>query len=124
MPYPQVSSATSISSFRIPQDDDDREDNFKTIRPTSIITRQAREHENELREQFTGYKRMRRQHQKQLQTLETRLAAEMDELRQKLDKEFENGLQSSNKELEKLLQKHTSELEKKVSNIFRKSPKR
>ncbi|XP_072043945.1 serine/threonine-protein kinase TAO3-like isoform X2 [Amphiura filiformis] len=106
----QVSSATSISSFAR---DDPTEDNFKTIRPTSIITRQAREHENELREQFTGYKRMRRQHQKQLQSLETKLKAEMDELRQKLDKEFESGLQSSNKELEKLLQKHTTELEKK-----------
>ena len=96
---------------------DDMEDNFKTIRPTSIVTRQAREHENELREQFTGYKRMRRQHQKQLQSLETKLKAEMDELRQKLDKEFEGGLQSSNKELEKLLQKHTTELEKKVGMV-------
>lgn len=107
----RIPSATSVGSFAMPQDD--LEDNFKTIRPTSIVTRQAREHENELREQFTGYKRMRRQHQKQLQSLETKLKAEMDELRQKLDKEFEGGLQSSNKELEKLLQKHTTDLEKK-----------
>lgn len=43
--------------------------NFATIRTTSIVTKQImeHEHENELREQFTGYKRMRRQHQKQLQ---------------------------------------------------------
>lgn len=42
--------------------------NFATIRPTSIVTKQFKEHEhtNELKEQFTGYKRMRKQHQKQL----------------------------------------------------------
>lgn len=45
--------------------------NFPTIRPTSIVAQQQREHEheNELREQMTGYKRMRRQHQKQLQVV-------------------------------------------------------
>ena len=43
--------------------------NFATIRTTSIVTQQQREHiqENVMREQMTGYKRMRRQHQKQLQ---------------------------------------------------------
>ena len=43
--------------------------NFATIRTTSIVTKQHKEHEhsNELREQFAGYKRMRKQHQKQLQ---------------------------------------------------------
>ena len=42
--------------------------NFATIRTTSIVTQQQREHHhtNELREQMTGYKRMRRQHQKLL----------------------------------------------------------
>ena len=45
--------------------------NFATIRTTSIVTKQMKEHEhtNELREQFAGYKRMRKQHQKQLQTV-------------------------------------------------------
>jgi thousand and one amino acid protein kinase len=43
-------------------------DNFATIRTTSIVTKQIKDHEvsNELREQFAGYKRMRKQHQKQL----------------------------------------------------------
>lgn len=45
------------------------ENNFATIRTTHIVTQQQREHieENVLREQMAGYKRMRRQHQKQLQ---------------------------------------------------------
>lgn len=43
--------------------------NFATIRTTSIVTKQKQEyeHSNELKEQFAGYKRMRKQHQKQLQ---------------------------------------------------------
>jgi thousand and one amino acid protein kinase len=43
-------------------------DNFATIRATYIVTKQIKDHEvsNELREQFAGYKRMRKQHQKQL----------------------------------------------------------
>lgn len=43
--------------------------NFATIRTTSIVNKQIQEHEhsNELKEQFAGYKRMRKQHQKQLQ---------------------------------------------------------
>ena len=42
--------------------------NFATIRTTSIVTKQIKDHEvsNELREQFAGYKRLRKQHQKQL----------------------------------------------------------
>lgn len=42
--------------------------NFATIRTTSIVTQQQREHirENMMREQMTGYKQMRRQHQKQM----------------------------------------------------------
>ncbi len=47
---------------------EERPHNFATIRTTSIVTQQQREHDhtNELREQMTGYKRMRRQHQKVL----------------------------------------------------------
>ena len=45
--------------------------NFATIRTTHIVTKQQKEHEmeNEMREQMTGYKRMRRQHQKEMQTV-------------------------------------------------------
>lgn len=47
--------------------------NFATLRTTSIITHQQREHvhENLMREQMTGYKRLRRQHQKQLMQVHT-----------------------------------------------------
>lgn len=43
--------------------------NFATIRTTSIVTQQQRAHiqENMMRQQMTGYKALRRQHQKQMQ---------------------------------------------------------
>lgn len=43
--------------------------NFATIRTTSILTQQqqAHVHENVMREQMSGYKAMRRQHQKHMQ---------------------------------------------------------
>ncbi|XP_070572866.1 serine/threonine-protein kinase TAO1-like isoform X2 [Ptychodera flava] len=90
--------------------------NFATIRTTTIVSAQAKEHrrENELREQMTGYKRMRRQHQKQLQQLENRMGAEMEEHKQKLDKEFEQFMQANAKDMEKALQKYQAEMEKKV----------
>ncbi|XP_038060746.1 serine/threonine-protein kinase TAO1-like isoform X4 [Patiria miniata] len=107
----RMSSGTSLSSYA--DGSDNLEDQFKTIRPTSIVQRQAKEHESEMREQFTGYKRMRRQHQKQLQQLETRLKAEMEELRQKLDKEYEQCVQTNAKDVDKLLQKHQTEEDRK-----------
>ncbi|XP_022096284.1 serine/threonine-protein kinase TAO1-like isoform X3 [Acanthaster planci] len=107
----RMSSGTSLSSYA--DGPDNLEDQFKTIRPTSIVTRQAKEHESEMREQVTGYKRMRRLHQKQLQQLETRLKAEMEELRQKLDKEYEQCVQTNAKDLEKLSQKHQQEEDRK-----------
>ncbi|XP_038060744.1 serine/threonine-protein kinase TAO3-like isoform X2 [Patiria miniata] len=107
----KMSSGTSLSSYA--DGSDNLEDQFKTIRPTSIVQRQAKEHESEMREQFTGYKRMRRQHQKQLQQLETRLKAEMEELRQKLDKEYEQCVQTNAKDVDKLLQKHQTEEDRK-----------
>ncbi|XP_033627639.1 serine/threonine-protein kinase TAO1-like isoform X3 [Asterias rubens] len=107
----RMSSGTSLSSYA--EGPDNLEDQFKTIRPTSIVTRQAKEHESELREQFTGYKRMRRTHQKQLQQLETKLKAEMEELRQKLDKEYEQCVQTNAKDLDKLVQKHQAEVDRK-----------
>lgn len=50
-------------------------DHFATIRTASLVSRQIQEHEQDsaLREQLSGYKRMRRQHQKQLLALESRL---------------------------------------------------
>lgn len=91
--------------------------NFATLRTTSIVTRQLKEHarENPLNEQMSGYKRMRRQHQKAILQLEVKCRSEIDEHKQKLDKEYESLLQQFGKELEKLQTKHAQELEKKVS---------
>lgn len=80
------------------------------------LTRQIKEHEqdSELREQILGYKRMRRQHQKQLMALENKLKAEMDENRLRLDKELENQRNNFAQEMEKLIKKHQASMEKDV----------
>ncbi|NXP05783.1 TAOK3 kinase, partial [Thinocorus orbignyianus] len=82
----------------------------------SLVTRQIHEHEqeNELREQMSGYKRMRRQHQKQLIALENKLKAEMDEHRLKLQKEVETHANNSSIELEKLAKKQVAVMEKEA----------
>uniref|UniRef100_A0A8D2QRC5 Serine/threonine-protein kinase TAO3 n=1 Tax=Zosterops lateralis melanops TaxID=1220523 RepID=A0A8D2QRC5_ZOSLA len=81
-----------------------------------LVTRQIHEHEqeNELREQMSGYKRMRRQHQKQLIALENKLKAEMDEHRLKLQKEVETHANNSSIELEKLAKKQVAVMEKEA----------
>lgn len=81
------------------------------------LTRQMKEHEqdSELREQILGYKRMRRQHQKQLMALENKLKAEMDEHRLRLDKELEHQRNNFAQEMEKLIKKHQASMEKDVS---------
>uniref|UniRef100_A0A7N6AE50 Serine/threonine-protein kinase TAO3 n=1 Tax=Anabas testudineus TaxID=64144 RepID=A0A7N6AE50_ANATE len=73
-----------------------------------LVTKQIHEHEqeSELREQMSGYKRMRRQHQKQLIALENKLKAEMDEHRLKLQKEVETQANNAYIELEKLAKRH------------------
>lgn len=80
------------------------------------MTKQIHEHEqeNELREQMSGYKRMRRQHQKQLIALENKLKAEMDEHRLKLQKEAETQANNAHIELEKLAKRHAGHTDKEV----------
>ncbi|XP_053135793.1 serine/threonine-protein kinase TAO3 isoform X2 [Hemicordylus capensis] len=89
---------------------------FATIKSASLVTRQIHEHEqeNELREQMSGYKRMRRQHQKQLIALENKLKAEMDEHRLRLQKEVETHANNSSIELEKLAKKQVAVIEKEA----------
>ncbi|KAJ8263417.1 hypothetical protein COCON_G00158740 [Conger conger] len=89
---------------------------FATIKSASLVTRQIHEHEqeNELREQMSGYKRMRRQHQKQLIALENKLKAEMDEHRLRLQKEVETQANNAYIELEKLAKKHAIYTEKEM----------
>lgn len=103
---------TSLHRAQNSRSDSNRE-NFRTIRPTSLVTREAKEHESVLKEQMTGYKRMRRQHQKQILQLEDQLSSEMEDLKRKLDKEYDVCVQTNAKDLEKLLQKHQWESEKK-----------
>uniref|UniRef100_A0A8C9QYV7 non-specific serine/threonine protein kinase n=1 Tax=Scleropages formosus TaxID=113540 RepID=A0A8C9QYV7_SCLFO len=82
----------------------------------SLVTRQIQEHEqgSALREQMSGYKRMRRQHQKQLMALENKLKAEMDEHQLRLDKELETQRNSFAAEADKLSKKHQAILEKET----------
>uniref|UniRef100_A0A672RIL6 non-specific serine/threonine protein kinase n=1 Tax=Sinocyclocheilus grahami TaxID=75366 RepID=A0A672RIL6_SINGR len=89
-------------------------EHFATIRTASLVTRQIQEHEqdSEVREQMSGYKRMRRQHQKHLLALENKLKGEMDEHRLKLDKELENQRNSFAAEMDKLIKKHQCTMEK------------
>lgn len=70
--------------------------------------------QEEMHEQMTGYKRMRREHQGALIKLEERCRLEMDGHKQLLDKEYETLLQQFSKELEKLQVKHMQELDRKV----------
>nr|XP_055054516.1 serine/threonine-protein kinase TAO3 isoform X1 [Misgurnus anguillicaudatus]XP_055054517.1 serine/threonine-protein kinase TAO3 isoform X1 [Misgurnus anguillicaudatus]XP_055054518.1 serine/threonine-protein kinase TAO3 isoform X1 [Misgurnus anguillicaudatus]XP_055054519.1 serine/threonine-protein kinase TAO3 isoform X1 [Misgurnus anguillicaudatus] len=92
---------------------------FATIKSASLVTRQIHEHEqeNELREQMSGYKRMRRQHQKQLIALENKLKAEMDEHRLKLQKELETHANNAFIELEKLAKKHAIQTDKEMKTL-------
>uniref|UniRef100_A0A8C1A456 Serine/threonine-protein kinase TAO3 n=2 Tax=Cyprinus carpio TaxID=7962 RepID=A0A8C1A456_CYPCA len=92
---------------------------FTTIKSASLVTRQIHEHEqeNELREQMSGYKRMRRQHQKQLIALENKLKAEIDEHRLKLQKELETHANNAFIELEKLAKKHAIQTDKEMKTL-------
>ncbi|KAK2881018.1 hypothetical protein Q8A67_018286 [Cirrhinus molitorella] len=95
-------------------------EHFATIRTASLVTRQIQEHEqdSEVREQMSGYKRMRRQHQKHLLALENKLKGEMDEHRLRLDKELENQRNSFAAEMDKLIKKHQCTMEKDAKTFI------
>lgn len=67
---------------------------------------------------MSGYKRMRRQHQKQLIALENRLKAEMDELRLRLQKEVETHANNTYIELERLAKRHAVHTDKEVNDVL------
>ncbi|XP_071094275.1 serine/threonine-protein kinase TAO3-like isoform X1 [Haliotis cracherodii] len=104
-PKPSASSARGMELYQ---------HNFATIRTPSIVRKEIKDHEhsNELREQFTGYKRLRKQHQKELIQMETRFKAEMEEHKQKLDREYESLRQRFSREMERLRIQHSSELDR------------
>uniref|UniRef100_A0A8C6T2I4 non-specific serine/threonine protein kinase n=1 Tax=Neogobius melanostomus TaxID=47308 RepID=A0A8C6T2I4_9GOBI len=89
------------------------------------VTREMQEHEqdSELREQMSGYKRMRRLHQKHLLALENKLKGEMDEHRLRLDKELESQRNNFSSEMEKLLRKHQAALEKELKTFTNEEKK-
>jgi thousand and one amino acid protein kinase len=89
--------------------------NFATIRTTSIVQRQQKEHlQEEMHEQMSGYKRLRRDHQAALAKLEEACRQEMEKHKQLLDKEYEQLLTHFSKELEKMQLKHQEELGKRL----------
>ncbi|XP_020778580.1 serine/threonine-protein kinase TAO1-like isoform X2 [Boleophthalmus pectinirostris] len=100
-------------------------EHFATIRTASLVTREMQEHEqdSELREQMSGYKRMRRLHQKHLLALENKLKGEMDEHRLRLDKELESQRNNFSSEMEKLLKKHQAALEKELKTFANEEKK-
>ncbi|XP_061637059.1 serine/threonine-protein kinase TAO1 isoform X2 [Phyllopteryx taeniolatus] len=115
----QSSSVNSLTDAGDDKGEVDMEGDHTVMSNSSVIhlkplTRQIKEHEqdSELREQILGYKRMRRQHQKQLMALENKLKAEMDEHRLRLDKELENQRNGFAQEMEKLIKKHQGSMEK------------
>lgn len=97
--------------------------NFATIRTTSIVTKQQKEHmQEDMHEQMSGYKRMRREHQGALLKLEERCKVEMEGHKSALDKEYDLLLHNFTRELEKLSTKHQQELERrgKQNNVAEK----
>ncbi|XP_036166723.1 serine/threonine-protein kinase TAO2 isoform X3 [Myotis myotis] len=91
-------------------------DHFATIRTASLVSRQIQEHEQDsaLREQLSGYKRMRRQHQKQLLALESRLRGEREEHSARLQRELEAQRAGFGAEAEKLSRRHQAIGEKEA----------
>lgn len=89
--------------------------NFATIRTTSIVTKQQKEHmQEEMHEQMSGYKRMRREHQAALVKQEEKCKVEMEQHKATLDKEYDLLLHNFTRELDKLSAKHQQEIERRI----------
>ncbi|XP_053679984.1 serine/threonine-protein kinase Tao [Anopheles nili] len=89
--------------------------NFATIRTTSIVTKQQKEHmQEEMHEQMSGYKRMRREHQAALVKLEEKCKVEMEQHKSALDKEYDLLLHNFTRELDKQSAKHQQEIVRRV----------
>jgi len=108
-------SSGGVDSLSSLNNTGDNANHFATIRTTSIVTKQQKEHmQEEMHEQMSGYKRMRREHQSALIKLEEKCRVEMENHKQMLDKEYETLLTSFRKELEKLHVKHQQDLDRKL----------
>ncbi|XP_030568294.1 serine/threonine-protein kinase Tao isoform X1 [Drosophila novamexicana] len=112
-----VYAATSSSSQQAISNavNDHGPNNFATIRTTSIVTKQQKEHmQEEMHEQMSGYKRMRREHQATLLKLEEKCKVEMETHKSALDKEYDNLLHNFTRELERLEAKHQQDSERRA----------
>lgn len=110
--YPHANHATQAAVDALSQHG---ANNFATIRTTSIVTKQQKEHmQEDMHEQMSGYKRMRREHQGALLKLEERCKVEMEGHKGALDKEYDLLLHNFTRELEKLSTKHQQELERRL----------
>lgn len=89
--------------------------NFATIRTTSIVTKQQKEHmQEEMHEQMSGYKRMRREHQAHLVKLEEKCKVDMEAHKTALDKEYDTLLHNFTRELDRLETKHQQDVERRA----------
>ncbi|KAL7745529.1 hypothetical protein ACLKA6_015520 [Drosophila palustris] len=112
-----VYAATSASSQQAISNavNDHGPNNFATIRTTSIVTKQQKEHmQEEMHEQMSGYKRMRREHQATLLKLEEKCKVEMETHKTALDKEYDNLLHNFTRDLERLEANHQQDLERRA----------
>uniref|UniRef100_A0A673KG09 non-specific serine/threonine protein kinase n=1 Tax=Sinocyclocheilus rhinocerous TaxID=307959 RepID=A0A673KG09_9TELE len=111
VPSMSISASSQSSSVNSLADGSDDSGQHTTISPPSSIFFL---YIGTLREQMSGYKRMRRQHQKQLLALENKLKSEMDEHQLRLDKELETQRNNFSSEADKLSKKHQAILEKEI----------
>ena len=84
------------------------------------MARQIQEHrqgQDQVRDQMQVYKHMRQQHQKQLQAMESKLQAEMNDHRRALDKEYDGQVHQFERELEKMRARQKTEMEQKVRDF-------
>ncbi|XP_017087978.1 serine/threonine-protein kinase Tao isoform X3 [Drosophila bipectinata] len=68
----------------------------------------------EMHEQMSGYKRMRREHQAHLVKLEEKCKVDMEAHKTALDKEYDTLLHNFTRELERLESKHQQDVERRV----------
>lgn len=99
----------------------EEDDRFATIRPQNIIARQHQEHINrqndEMRDQLEVYKKLRQHHQREVQILESKLQAEMNEHRRTLDKEYDTQVHQFERDLDRLRARQKTEMEQKLKQM-------
>ncbi|XP_003385862.1 PREDICTED: serine/threonine-protein kinase TAO3-like [Amphimedon queenslandica] len=90
-------------------------DGFSTLRPHSLVSKQAEEHQlqSDLKEQMIGYKRIRAQHKGQMGQLEIKHRNEMSALSKTQERELDQLRTSYEKDLDRLRLNHKAEFDKR-----------